>query len=517
VDSLYASDAPATKDEQASALTILADLIVLSAKLSAQLRQNAGGYVATAVLTELSLVTASLCQLQAAVCSNSKAIGAGTGLGACFIASTSSLSATFNLIAAEKSPPSQERAKVHGEALQQLKSQRPALNFLLTSLNTTEIPPPTPPVDDDDRLLKPSSALMLGPESQAPTGLTPVVDSKGWIEPPPEYSPPSSSVHFPLSEKGDEKRTLQEEPSESPEVENGDGDVNGEALYQAVTDDDTQVLSALLFAGLDINEPFGDLQRTALHQAAHLNHSASISLLLRHNASTTLEDSKGDTPLHLAAWSGHVEALAALLAHGADIDWLSGRDGYSPLWCAISASHIDAARLLLKHGARVSLRSGNGLMPLHQAAVTGQSAMCELLLERGAQVDATDDDLNTPLHYAATCGSSASVQILLRGGASVEGQQLHGLSPAHWAAHKGHAEVLVLLLNYGAPVNMAAGEGATPLHLAANRGHMAAARLLLEKGARVDGEAVWDGVEGTAAEMAEAKRHVKVATMIRMW
>lgn len=521
VDSLYAADAPAAgRGEHTSALTILADLIALSAKLSAQLRQDAGGYVATALLSELSLITASLCQLQAAVCNNSAAIAAGTGLGACFVASTSALHATFSSIAGDQTAPPEERANLHNGALQQLRSQKPALEFLLTSLNTTGQPPPTPPVEDD-AFLKPSSAGGFGPEStglgQAPTGLTPAVDSRGWIEPPPEYSPPSSSATFPMPEKRDQKTALAEEPCTQPQVENGDGDVNGEALYQAVTDDDVQVLEDLLKAGLDTDEAFGELQRTSLHQAAHLNHCACISVLLRHGASMSVEDTKGDTPLHLAAWAGNVEALGSLLAHGADVDWLSGRDGYSPLWCAISANHIDAARLLLKHGARVSLRSGSGLMPLHQAAVTGQSAMCELLLERGAQVDAADDDLNTPLHYAATCGSAASVQILLRNGASVETQQLQGLSPAHWAAHKGHADVLALLLEYGTPLNMAAEEGATPLHLAANRGHMAAARLLLEKGAKKSIEASWDGVQGTAADMAKAKRHARLAKMIRSW
>lgn len=521
VDSLYAADAPAeTKDDRASALSIIADLVASSAKLSAQLRQDAGGYVAIALLSELSLITASLCQLQAVVCNNSAAIAVGTGLGACFVASTSSLNATIELISEERSSPSQDRARLHNEALQQLKSQKPALDFLITSLSTSGLPPPTPPVEDE-RFLRPSDAASFGPESsslqQAPTGLTPAIDSKGWIEPPPEYSPPSSSAAFPLPEKQDQKTSLPEEPSSQPEVENGDGDVNGEALYQAVTDDDIQVLSDLLTAGLDTDEAFGELQRTPLHQAAHLNHCACLSILLRNGASMSVEDTKGDTPLHLAAWAGNVEALSSLLAHGADVDWLSGRDGYSPLWCAISANHIDAARLLLKHGARVSLRSGSGLMPLHQAAVTGQSAMCELLLERGAQVDAVDDDLNSPLHYAATCGSAASVQILLRNGASVEAQQLQGLSPAHWAAHKGHAEVLALLLDYGAPLNLAAEEGATPLHLAANRGHMAAARLLLEKGAKTDIEASWDGFYGTAADMAKAKRHARVAELIRSW
>lgn len=515
VDSLYGDASSSSNGEPVSPLTVLSDLISSTAKLSERLRKSGTEYVVTALLSELAPITATLCQIQAAVCNNTGAIAPGTGPGACFTASASSLDATIRLLSGSQAQESaSDTSSVRENALEQLKAQRPALDFLLSTLNTPGFPP-TPPTDNGkDDFLKVPDAEMLGP---IPTGMTPGTESKDWMEPPPEYSPPSDSSTIVLAEKAKEKKDVPEESSSQPQVENGIGDVNGEALYQAVTDDDIQILSDLLEAGLTANEAYGELQRTPLHQAAHLNFCACLSILLRHGADMSAEDTHGDTPLHLAAWAGNVEALSSLLSHGADVDWLSGRDGYSPLWCAISASHIDAARLLLKHGARVSLRSGSGLMPLHQAAVTGQSAMCELLLERGAQVDARDDDQNTALHYAAASGSKSSVRMLLQAGAVVDAQQAQGLTPVHWAAHKGHVEALGILLNFGAPLNAAAEEGATPLHLAANRGHLSAVRLLLENGVKRDIVAIWDGMEGTAAEMAKAKRHARVARTIRTW
>jgi ankyrin repeat protein len=503
VDSLYADASSSSNGQPDSPLVLLAGLIKSCAKLSDQLRISEADYAVTALLTELSLITASLCQLQAAVCNNPGALSPDTGPGACFTAAESSLQATLRFLAG-----SEQRQ----EGLEQLRAQKPALDFLFSTLNTHGLPP-TPPMDhENDQLLKTSDAEMLS------TGMTPGLESRDWMEPPPEYSPPSSSSTIVLAEKAKEKTDVVEESSSQPQVENAAGDVNAEALYQAVTDDDAQVLSDLLEAGLSANEGFGELQRTPLHQAAHLNFSTCLSILLRHGADMSAEDTKGDTPLHLAAWAGNVEALASLLSHGADVDWLSGRDGYSPLWCAISANHIDAARLLLsKYGARVSLRSGSGLMPLHQAAVTGQSAMCELLLDRGAQVDARDDDQNTALHYAAASGSKSSVRILLQAGAAVAAQQAQGLTALHWAAHKGHVDALALLLDHMAPLNAGAEEGATPLHLAANRGHLAVVRVLLEHGCKRKVFAIWDGVEGTAAEMARAKNHARVARTIQSW
>ena len=501
VDTIYAEASCSSDGEPDLPLTMLAELISSCAKLSDRLRRSGSDHVVTALLTELSLVTASLCQIQAAVCANPGAIAPGTGPGACFTASASSLRATVRYLAG-----SEEQQ----EGLEQLRAQKPALDFLLSTINKPGIPP-TPPMDhENDHVLKPSDASILS------TGLTPGMESRDWMEPPPEYSPPSNPSTVALAEKCKEKAEVVQESSSQPQVENAAGDVNVEALYQAVTDDDSRLLSDLLEAGLSANEGFGELQRTPLHQAAHLNFCTCLSILLRHGADMSAEDTKGDTPLHLAAWAGNVEALATLLSHGADVDWLSGRDGYSPLWCAISANHIDAARLLLsKYGARVSLRSGCGLMPLHQAAVTGQSAMCELLLDRGAQVDARDDDQNTALHYAAASGSKSSVRILLQAGAEVTAQQAQGLTALHWAAHKGHVDALTLLLDHMAPLNAGAEEGATPLHLAANRGHLAAVRILLERGCKRKVFAVWDGVEGTAAEMARAKNHARVARAIQ--
>lgn len=44
-----------------------------------------------------------------------------------------------------------------------------------------------------------------------------------------------------------------------------------------------------------------------------------------------------------------------------------------------------------------------GCTPLHRAASTGNSELCELLIEEGAEVDATDKAGQTPLMHAVIC------------------------------------------------------------------------------------------------------------------
>lgn len=521
VDSLYINP------EQASTITgdkhknpsnpdssrdeVIASLIALASSITKSLRNARGleqARATTAYLhTELSNITLSLCRLQRMLQNKSSQSTQNSSLNACFDIVTNGLHDGFEFLQAELRTMDVDESVIR-DALQQLRDQRPGLEFLLESVSSNELPP-TPPNDFDfESQLKPAQ----------PTGITPLVDVKGWIEPPPEYTPPSAgSAYAVATEKPDAKQPRPSSPDK--DLEGNSGEDIDDLLYQAATDNNDDLVKDLLSRGARADKTSGELQRTALHQAAHFNHCKCLTMLLNNSSDLqNIEDAGGDMAIHLAAWAGHVEALSILLAHSADVDWLSGRDGYSPLWCAISACHIDAARLLLKQGARVSLRSASGgLSPLHQAAATGQSAMCELLVERGAHVDALDDEQNSALHYAAVSGSLAAVTVLLRAGAAIDLQQAQGLQPAHWAAHRGYKDILNILLAYGASVNATTESGASLLHMAANRGHLAASRILLEKGASRTLVGVWDGVEGTPEAMAKAKGHAKVTSTIKTW
>ncbi|CAK1354609.1 Ankyrin-1 [Cercospora beticola] len=506
VDSLYVVNERSTAGD-GDRYGRLAALVSLTGSVS----QEAAALGAAELLGELSLLISVLCRLQQDVLARLDRITDTAGLAACFDAATSSIETSLvsASTAMREGTCSDSDAQ---QTSQQLKAQRGVLEFLVKQSETV---PPTPPPENnlEEHLQSGCStpSLLPSPAFDEHTGITPAVDYNCFVDPPPQYSPPRGTSSIVADQKADIKEESQS-PAHTAEPFNAD------ALFNAVNTNDFETLFELLSLGADPSATFGDLRRTPLHIAAHLNHVQSLAVLLKNGAELSTEDAKGDTALHLAAWAGNVEALSLLLTHSDEVDFLSGRDGYSALWCAISASQIDAARLLLKHGARVSLRSasGGGLLPLHQAAVTGQNAMCELLLDRGAQVDCLDDSENTPLHYAAAAGSVASVKVLLRAGADIESVQSYGLTAVHWAAHKGHADVLGVLLDHGANIDSKANEGATPLHLAANRGHVAAAKMLLSRGAeRRPGSASWDGVEGTPAEMAKAKGHSRLVRLLR--
>ena len=49
---------------------------------------------------------------------------------------------------------------------------------------------------------------------------------------------------------------------------------------------------------------------------ALLSYSEIVALLLEHEASPNITDSKGSSPLHLAAWAGHADIVRVLLTAG---------------------------------------------------------------------------------------------------------------------------------------------------------------------------------------------------------
>ncbi|KAG7227447.1 hypothetical protein INR49_005261 [Caranx melampygus] len=108
---------------------------------------------------------------------------------------------------------------------------------------------------------------------------------------------------------------------------------------------------------------------------------------------------KGETPLHLAAIKGDVEAVKELLDQGAD----------------------------------PNLKDNAGWTPLHEACNLGHMGVVEVLVSRGALLNTPGYENDSPLHDAVRNGHPAIVKLLLRHGASKNVPNLHGKQPADYA------------------------------------------------------------------------------------
>ena len=250
------------------------------------------------------------------------------------------------------------------------------------------------------------------------------------------------------------------------------------SLFDAIAKGDLKKIESLLKRGVNPNIRDKDGQ-TPLHKAAYGGHVAVAKLLLEHGADIHARDNANWTPLHEAAYKGHVDVVRLLLEHGADPN-AKGKDGVTPLHTAAFNGHVNVARLLLEHGANPNTQDKDGITPLHFAAFNGHVDVVKLLLERGADPNIQNENGWTPLHWAAFNGHVNVARLLLEHGANPNAQDKDGITPLHTAALNGHVDVVKLLLVRGADPTVKSRSGKTPLDLARKEGYDGVVSLIEE-------------------------------------
>ncbi|XP_056436376.1 BRCA1-associated RING domain protein 1 [Gadus chalcogrammus] len=108
---------------------------------------------------------------------------------------------------------------------------------------------------------------------------------------------------------------------------------------------------------------------------------------------------KGETPLHLAAIKGDVEAAKELLDQGADPN-LKDHAGWTPLHEACNLGHLSLVEVLLARGALLNTPGYENDSPLHDATRNGHPAVARLLLQHGASQSVLNLYGKRPADYA---------------------------------------------------------------------------------------------------------------------
>ncbi|XP_008284479.1 ankyrin repeat domain-containing protein 49 isoform X2 [Stegastes partitus] len=135
-------------------------------------------------------------------------------------------------------------------------------------------------------------------------------------------------------------------------------------------------------------EALKDTPKELMLWAAENNRLSTVhSLLITDPSLVHCCDEDGYTPLHRAAYGGHVEVVSALLASGSEVDPRT-IDGWTPLHSACRWSRVTVASCLLQRGAELNAQTNGGLTPLHLAASytssskTDSAQTLELLLSQ---------------------------------------------------------------------------------------------------------------------------------------
>ncbi len=219
-----------------------------------------------------------------------------------------------------------------------------------------------------------------------------------------------------------------------------------------------------------------------LHEAARAGDTSAMSKALAEgaNVNSTLPAGAlqgytrvGATPLMLAAESGSVEAVKALITAHANVD-AAAEDGWTALMVAASSGVAPPAALdaILSAGAGVDAKNAETRTALMLAGASRQGSKVVALLNAGASVNVTDATGATALSLAAsgstpgTNSDTLALKALLDAGANPNGADGSGLTPLMRAAAKDDVDAVILLLDYGAAIDEKSLAGKTALDYA---------------------------------------------------
>ena len=158
-------------------------------------------------------------------------------------------------------------------------------------------------------------------------------------------------------------------------------------------------------------------------------------------------------------------------SHGADaVELVNAGHGFgkeTPLHVAAGMGHLDAIEILLKNGADTESQTGFGWTPLHYAssfppskdgtstAAIDREACVRALIRGGADVNARIDtgftenvtDMASPLHLAGVANSVEIGRILVEAGARVNDIDANGRTPVATAARSDAIEFVDYILS----------------------------------------------------------------------
>ena len=195
---------------------------------------------------------------------------------------------------------------------------------------------------------------------------------------------------------------------------------------------------------------------TGLFAAAARGDAAEISRLAASGADVNAREAYGRTPLHVATFGRHRDAIGALAKARADLN-AKERDRYDAVTIAAVADDVATLKLLLQLGASAkqvtSRYDGTALIA---AAHLGHDEVVKLLIDAGA-----------PLDHVNNLGWTALIESIVLGQGGPR-----------------HVATLTALVRAGANVNLADRNGQSPLQLTRQRRYQAMIAILEQAGAK---------------------------------
>lgn len=176
--------------------------------------------------------------------------------------------------------------------------------------------------------------------------------------------------------------------------------ISGAQLAQAAADGDVAQVEEILQRDRRVVNDADDTGQTALHVASQYGHLQVVRALLRYKADCYLQDSRGWTALHCAAFENREDVMLELCRQR-HIDFCAtNEDDNTPLHyfarTPYSSAKVDILKAFLSGGADINAKNTFQETPLHQAVWKENAGMAVLLIENGANPRIPNGKGDTP-------------------------------------------------------------------------------------------------------------------------
>ncbi|CAL1543868.1 unnamed protein product [Lymnaea stagnalis] len=197
-------------------------------------------------------------------------------------------------------------------------------------------------------------------------------------------------------------------------------------------------------------------ERTDKSPSPQIHLKDMVELLLRSGARVNDTDSRGQTPLMVAAKQSDAEGVLKILVEsGAEVNKVDSK-GVGALHEAVVGGCLKNVEILIKLGADVNQKCNDGRTALH--AAIHNEAILGSLIQNGADLDAQDAGGNTALLTAIKSNrdenSARILKMLLEAGSNVNHRNANGETALMKAACCLNDEAIKALCEANADVNM---------------------------------------------------------------
>jgi ankyrin repeat protein len=185
----------------------------------------------------------------------------------------------------------------------------------------------------------------------------------------------------------------------------------------------------------------------------------------------------------VAARTGNVNVVKALVAHGANVNAATAAADATPLMWAVAQGYPGIVRVLIEGGANPRVSTTKGFTPLMFAARNGDIEMAKVLIAAGVDVNETGSDGTHVLPYAIVNGQDKFALFLIEQGANPNGR-INGIPALQTAAGTVAPWLSTWARRHGVGGSLTFG---APLASVAPERRLVLVKALLAKGADPNG------------------------------